>query len=158
MPTAIESARIHPDRHDSLFPSGEVDHGRRSPRDLARELGLNWLAVIAMHEQDWLSYDPETVDLLDRCQEAELLFLGPLAVAGCGIGMMRHMLAGLKKPYCYALNSIYYNWSDQEWHLLEDDDKLESKFEEWLEQIMASSEFGRRESIGSRVTGWAMSR
>jgi hypothetical protein len=104
---------------------------------VCRRIGLNWMAVLELHEGDWLSFDPRTTPELNPAQEAELVFLGSLVSAGCDRGVLAHLLAGLKKPYAYRVGQIYYDWSYQCWRVLNDAGDVERNVEEWIDELYA---------------------
>ena len=157
MASEIESARVqtdHETKHLTLFPTSEFSCGPRSPQEVCKQLGLNWFTALKLHEEGWLSFDPKSGKELNESQEAELFFVGTLVAAGCDGSVLKQLLSGLQKPYSYRMNRVYYDWMARTWRLLEDDDKLEEKFAEWFEQLIAVSEFGRRKSILGSVARW----
>ena len=87
----------------------------RSPREVCSEIGLNWWAALKLHEDGWLSFNPETTQALDAAEEAELVFVGSLVSAGCDWGLLAQLLNGLEKPYRYRVSEIYYDWLSQRW-------------------------------------------
>jgi len=146
----IEEARVGTSsqhKHPSLFPASEFSRPPRTPQEVCGEISLNWFAALKLYEDGWLSFDPKSKSELNESQEVELLFIGYLVLAGCDGYLLKHLLSGLQKPYSYRMNRVYYDWVGQAWRLLEDDDKLDAMFEEWLEQLIDSSDSYRRESI-----------
>ena len=109
-----------------LFPS--------SPRSVCNEVGLNWLAVLKLHEDGWLSFAPDSIEKLDEVQEAELRFVGALVVAGCDRNMLSLLLADLPKPFAYDLRRLYFDWTSRHWRLLPDPVvHHEAAFTDWVE-------------------------
>ena len=100
-----------------------------------------------LFENGWLSFDPSCVDLLNPAQEAELRFLGGLVVGGCEESMLRHLLAGLFKPYAYRLNRLYYDWESQCWQLSPNSPELGAQFEAWVEQLVDAGQMPMLESL-----------
>lgn len=84
-------------------------------RDLAESIGLDWWAAKKLYDDKWLSFDPEISVTYDPCQEAEFRFLGSLVAAGCDPHILKRLLTGLEPPYCYDINSIYYDWNNRCW-------------------------------------------
>lgn len=154
MPDEIARARVHgdgEDRHPSLFPQSQWFHEARSPQTVCRGLGLNWLAARKLHERGWLSFDPHEIRQMGPAQEAELTFLGALVVAGCDDGVLESLLAGLPKPYAYRLNRIHYDWASRTWRMLEDVERFEERFEEWIEDLVAWQELRELERFRDAV-------
>src|SRR5207247_7028648 len=82
-----------------------------SPRAVCAEVGLNWWAALKLHEDGWLSFNPETTPQLDEAKDTELRFVGSLVAAGCDSGLLHQLLDSLSKPYSYRGSRIYYDWS-----------------------------------------------
>ena len=74
MSTDIEYARAKKGQL-RLFPCNS--------RDICQRIGLNWLSALWLYKQEFLSFNPAIVESLDEAQEAELIFLGSLVIAGC---------------------------------------------------------------------------
>jgi hypothetical protein len=126
------SARV-PAAQQLLFPS--------SPRSLCDEMGLAWQAALRLHEEGWLSFSIETTLQLDEAQEAELRFIGALVLAGCDRNMLGLLLAGLPRPYAYALNRLYFDWSSRHWRLLPDPrHNPEATFTDWVELLVQTKD------------------
>jgi hypothetical protein len=127
-----QNARI-PAAQQLLFPT--------SPRAVCEELGLNWWAVLKLHEDRWLSFSPELVTNLDEAQEAELRFIGSLVVAGCDRNMLIALLARLPKPYSYDVTKVYFDWAARRWRLLPDPrHHPEAAFADWLEALVQAND------------------
>ena len=152
-PDTIEKARIRDDEreHPTLFSLTEYSRPPLSADALCKKIGLNWMSAIALHEQEWLSFDPKDAEILTPVQEAELSFLGALVVAGCDNSVLRQLLARLPKPYAYRADRIYFDWSNQAWRLLEDTDDLEYKFDEWVQELIGWQEMERLQRLRTRV-------
>lgn len=141
-----------------LFPA--------SPQAVCEELGLNWWAALKLYEDGWLSFSPERTPQLDQAQEAELRFVGALAIAGCDRNMLAALLRGLAKPYAYDFRRLFYDWSARCWRLLPDPHAdPEAVFAEWLERLAQSGDVLSLRGIGelaqdalSRVPGHASRR
>jgi len=125
-----------------------------NPRDTCRDIGLNWLSALQLYKQNLLSFDPSTVNELDEAQEAELRFVGSLVTAGCGETMIMNLFRGLKKPYQYNSNRIYYHWASQQWRLLpmiEDTDE-EQFFQDWIDELVENNDEEQLAAIESIVS------
>ena len=108
-----------------------------TPQAFCQHLGLNWIAALDLHQQGLLSFDPKTVEQLTHVQEAELKFLGRLVAAGCCGSVLKSLLVGLRKPYAYNLERMYFDWTARHWRLLEDTEEMESRWTEWLNELIA---------------------
>jgi len=102
------------------MPTRVNDYGQRrlfpiDLRDLAESIGLDWWAAKKLYGDNWLSFDPETAVVDNDSQESEFRFLGSLVAAGCDPRMLRRLLSGLERPYCYDLNRVCYDWTDRCW-------------------------------------------
>ena len=108
-----------------------------NPRDVCRDIGLNWWAALKLYEDGWLSFSPENTQRLDEGQESELRFIGSLVVAGCDRSMLLTLLANLPRPYSYRLNRMYFDWPEKRWRLLpEPHPHPETVFTDWLENLV----------------------
>lgn len=121
-----ESARVE-SRQMPIFP--------RDGRAVCMELELATREARRLHDDGLLSFDPETGGALDESREAELIFLGSIVSAGCTRPVLRQLLAGLRKPYCYDVRRMFYAWSMQEWRLLPGEDDPEAAFFALLERL-----------------------
>lgn len=98
-------SRVAPQQN--LFP--------RHPKEVCKEIGLQWWAALRLARDGYLSYDPEAIERLDEAQEAELAFVGSIAATDCDRRMLDYLLAGLEKPYCYRHDRIRYDWHQGKW-------------------------------------------
>ena len=151
----IERARVpvEPGAAEStLFPLHAYSTQPRSPRDICAELGLNWLSALKLHEEGWLTFDPAKPSQLDAAQQAELRFLGKLVVAGCDGSLLTQILAGLRKPYAYRIDRLYYDWESRKWELLPSDRDMAAHFAAWLSRLVDSGEMAVLEQMRVQVT------
>ena len=111
----------------------------RSPREVCLAIGLNWWAGLKLHEDGWLSFNPEATQALDAAEEAELVFVGSLVSAGCDRGLLAQLLSGLEKPYQYCASEIYYDWLSRRWRMLPKVNR-EAVFDDWLEELQEAGE------------------
>ena len=155
MKSHIESARVCLDCHDTqstLFPLSDFSQQPLSPRELCARINLNWMAAVRLFENGWLSFDPAVVLKMNPVQSAELRFLGGLVAGGCEESMLRHLIAGLSKPYAYRLDRIYYDWDSQCWQLTPTAPELEIQFETWVEQLVDEGQMSILENLRSTVS------
>lgn len=150
MDTNVELARVHPENRESqsvLFPLSDFSKSPPTPRDVCARIRLNWFSAIKLHEGGWLSYDPATVSPLNAAQEAELVFLGSLVTCGCDESLLRHLLAGLKKPYAYEVERLHYNWATHSWQLLPALNDLRNLFETWIDGLVETGQVSALENM-----------
>jgi hypothetical protein len=120
-----------------------------TPRAICDELGLNFWAALKLHEDEFLSFSPESTRRLDEAQEAELRFLASLVLAGCDRTLLTVLLAGLPKPYAYDLRRLYYDWSARRWRTLPDPNSHpETVFTDWIETLVHKRDVGSLVGIG----------
>lgn len=126
-----ENARITQE-HPLMFP--------RRAREICKAIGLAWRAVLKLREEGWISFDPEQPEALGEAQEAELRFIGNLVVAGCDSIMLTRLLSGLRKPYQYRGEWLYYDWTVRGWRLLPPKAPLEPDTEDdfvaWVQELI----------------------
>jgi len=123
-----------------------------SPRAVCAEVGLNWWAALKLHEDGWLSFNPETTPQLDEAKDTELRFVGSLVAAGCDSGLLHQLLDSLSKPYSYRGSRIYYDWSTKHWRLLpEPKPEPEAGFDEWIESLTAEGDAARLEELKAQI-------
>ena len=154
MDSRVESARVQPhvqEAQSTLFQLSEFSRRPVSPRELCAHINLNWMATVRLFENGWLSFDPATVRELNPAQEAELRFLGGLVVGGCEESLMRHLLAGLVKPYAYQLDRLYYDWQSRCWQISPNAPELKAQFETWMEQLVDAGQMALLESLRASV-------
>lgn len=119
-----------------------------APKAVCDQIGLDWWAAVKLYEDGWLSFSPEATPRLDEAQEAELLFVGALVVAGCDRRMLVALLRGLSKPYAYDLHRIYYDWLAHDWRIFPDPHAHpEAVFTEWVEMLASSHDAGTLQGI-----------
>jgi hypothetical protein len=131
----IEKARVSLTGKKRLIPF--------TPAQACEEMGLNWLTAKRLFVHGYLSFNPEMVEDLDESQEAELIFLGSLVLAGCNNEMLENMLENLPRPYNYTLGLIYYDWLyfHPRWRLLPNpQEEVENNFPKWLEELVENGE------------------
>ena len=154
MNSHVENAKVRPDGQDSqstLFPLSPFSRQPISPRALCDLIKLNWMAAVRLFENGWLSFDPAAISELNPAQEAELRFLGGLVVGGCEESMMRHLLAGLNKPYAYRLDRLYYDWDSRSWQATPNSKELAAQFEAWVEQLVDAGHMQMLERLRAAV-------
>ncbi len=140
----VEKARAHQGQQ-ILFP--------QTPRGVCQEIGLQWWSALKLHEDDWISFDPDAVAQLDEGQDAELRFIGGLVVAGCDPIFLARLVRGLKRPYCYRLGDVLYDWRTETWRCLPEVDlDPESIFRSWLEALKKTHDVDQLREIAADVT------
>lgn len=126
MSADAEHARLE-SRQLPIFP--------RDSRAVCAELELAWREARRLHEDGWLSFDPEAGGVLDESSEAELVFIGSLVGAGLSRPVLRQLLADLRKPYCYDVRRLFFDWRTHEWRLLPGEHDPEGAFFALLERL-----------------------
>ena len=126
--------------HEASKPErSQSDQGLLFPQSglkLCDQIGLNRWAAAKLHDDGWLSFDPETTAQLTENQEYEIRFVGALVTGGCGPALLEKLLEDLEKPYCYAYNRIYYDWEAREWRAIPDlCNEIETLVEEWINDL-----------------------
>ncbi len=81
-------------------------------------MALDWRVACQLYGDGWLSFDPRAEKSVNEAQEAELRLVGSLAAAGCDAAMMERLLHGLRKPYQYRPDRLYFDWFKARWRLL----------------------------------------
>lgn len=150
MDSYVESARVYPDSQEAqstLFPLSAFSRKPVTPRAFCQRINLNWLTAQRLFDQGVLSFDPTGLSELNPAQEAELNFLGRLAAGGCDEGLLKQMLVGLKKPYAYRLDRLFYNWETQCWDLTPNPSEREVQFEAWIEELVDTGQMPLLESL-----------
>jgi hypothetical protein len=108
----IDQAYVDPPYQKRLFDI--------SPREVCREIGLNWLAALRLRDSGWLSFDPEAKSELEEPEEAELRFIGSLVACGFDESQLSILLKELEKPYRYRIESLYFDFLTKKWRLIPD--------------------------------------
>jgi hypothetical protein len=152
----VEQARVSSDaarERQSFLPLAGFHDARPvpTPADVCAAVGLNWLSAVHLHEAGWLSFSPKLVPALDPAQEAELRFLGVLVAAGCDDGVLRLVLSGLKKPYAYRVDRMYYDWHARSWDLLPTRLELREMFAKWLDDLVEAGQRDMLEDLRDNV-------
>ena len=109
-------------------------------RDIAERLGLDWWAVLKLHDDGLLSFNPEETPISHTGMEAEFTFLGSLVAAGCDPRMLKRLLTGLERPYRYDINHIYYDWPTKQWRKMPEVSSPEESFQDWLSELVAEGD------------------
>jgi len=142
LPLPIDCAQVA-----QVLPAQQL-HFPYSPRAICDEIGLNWRDALKLHEEGWLTFQPESVSRLDERQEAELRFVGSLVLAGCDRSMLSSLLATLPKPYAYQGGRLYYDWTARHWRLLPDPvANREAQFADWLDTLVEKQDIGSLSGI-----------
>ncbi len=126
----------------------------RSPREVCSEIGLNWWAALKLHEDGWLSFNPEATQALDAAEEAELVFVGSLASAGCDRGLLTQLLSSLEKPYRYRVSEIYYDWLSRRWRSVPTVEEVnpQAVFDDWLEELQEAADADTLTGLAEQIS------
>lgn len=132
------------DAQQLLFPT--------SPRSVCVEIGLEWWTALKLRDDGWLSYDPETIRQLNEAQDVELRFLASLVTAGCDPAMLERLLLGLKKPYSYRMDEIYYDWRSRRWRALPLPDAApETLFSLWIASLKDDGDKAQLREVADEI-------
>ena len=138
-----EYARITADQ-DLLFP--------KSALELCKEIALDPWAAAKLHDDGWLSFDPETTNALSEQQECELRFIGSLVTGGLSPRLLPEFLKDLKKPYIYEGRKIYYDWTEKRWRLIPQIlNEIETQFDEWIDDMVKGENTDRLEEMQEKL-------
>lgn len=150
---SVERARVSDtgDTSPTLFSADEMTRQSSTARDLCPRIDLNWYAASKLHEDGLLSFRPTPEAALTAGEEAELRFVGTLVAAGCDGPLMRRLLAGLRKPYRYRIEQLAYDWSASAWRFAEGPAQIMNRFDDWLDDLVATADRRRLDSIQRRV-------
>jgi hypothetical protein len=88
------------------------------PREVCYEIGLNWLAALRLRDSGWLSFDLEGKTVLTEPEENELRFIGVLVAFGLDESQLGMILKGLRKPYRYVIERMYFDFQAKMWRLI----------------------------------------
>lgn len=67
--------------------------------------------------------------------------------------MLGRLLEGLRKPYCYKLERIYFDWLLRKWRMLpEINIDQESFISSWINELKEKIEIDMLESLAEEVT------
>jgi hypothetical protein len=101
----------------------------------------NWFTALKLYECGFISFDPEITDVLNEGQEAELIFVGSLVMAGCNEVMLKSLLRDLRKPYQYYADAIYYDWVNQRWYALPDpEEEVVKILPNWIDKLVENGD------------------
>lgn len=127
---------------------------RESPRAVCAEIDLNSWAALKLHEEGWLSFNPETTPQLDGAKDAELRFVGSFVGAGCDSGFLHQLLDSLSKPYSYRGSRIYFDWSTKHWRLLPEprpEPDPEAVFSDWIDSLSAEGDAAQLAELKDQI-------
>ncbi len=149
MSSASNLPRVGPQRN--LFS--------RNPKEVCAQIGLQWFAAMNLYADGYLSVSPDIITDLDDGQEAELLFVGTLAVWANDHVLLDRLLLGLQKPYCYRLDQIWYDWRKHEWQAFPEPEETdpETVLNEWLDTLASEGNIEQlrylKEQIETTIEG-----
>ena len=151
MASDVESARS-PIYQLSLFEPAWFE---ASPREIARETGVAWAAILWLREHGWLSFDPERVAQIECDTATELIFLASLVKSGCDNAMLELLLKNLKRPYSYDIGQIYWHWGDGEWKFIPVEEEIlpEEVLDVWLEELVSQADTETLATLVDQIRG-----
>lgn len=120
-------------------------------RKYAERLGLNWWAVKKLHDDGWLSFDPDTTQMDNSVLEAEFTFLTHLIAAGCEPLFLTRLLSHLKKPYTYNFSEIYFDWRSATWRNFPEEKSIDMLLEEVIEESAEDNDTELLTSLRERI-------
>lgn len=144
--TATEHRELDAARVESRALTDRAREGRA----ICREIALPLSEAAGLHREGWLSFDPAAHEPLDAAREAELFFVGSLVVAGCSRPVLRRLLAGLRRPFCYDVRRMFFDWASGRWRVLPGEDDPEGAFFGLLDRLRGRHE---REVLAA-LRGW----
>jgi hypothetical protein len=134
-PPAGSSMTWNDDPHSARTEARQLPVFGQNARAHGEKLGVHWPDLLRLRREGLLSFDPEDPGWLDEAQEMELRFLGALVAAGCSTRVLRVLVEGLRKPYCYDPRRVFFDWVDRRWRLLPGEDDPEACFFTLLERL-----------------------
>ncbi len=103
---------------------------------LLKQYKITPAIVTEWHKSGYLSFDPLVYDELNEGQEIEFHFIGSLFKSGLSLISVETLLARLEKPYCYDLQSVYFDFLKNDW-----EDQLRiPEVEEQIEELIENEE------------------
>ena len=124
----------------------------QSAWEVCKEIGLDPWAASKLHDDGWLSFDPETTNSLSEQQECELRFVSSLVTGGLSPRLLPEIVQSLEKPYCYEGRKIYYDWANKRWRLLPQAyDEVETLFDEWVEDLVDAENTETLEELQEKI-------
>lgn len=141
----VEQARVN-NMQPLLIPS--------TPRELCKDIGLDWWAALKLWDDGHLSFNPETAANLNEAQHAELAFLGALVAGGCEPPFLKQLLTGLAKPYAYPINLTYYDWLKRRWRPIPQPPSCEEReklFSEWTQELEDANDVETLQQMAAHI-------
>lgn len=140
----------HDDPNSARIEERQIPIFSRDAQTVCMELGMSMHDAERLHHDGLISFDPKASGSLDEMREAELTFLGSLIGAGCTRPVLRGLLRGLHKPYCYDISRIFYDWREGRWRMHAGEDDPIGAFFGLLERLHDREE---RETLLA-IRGW----
>jgi hypothetical protein len=135
---------------DARIESRQMSIGGRDAQFVCAAIGLDCDEAVRLRKDKLISFDPRRQTCLDDSQAAELTFLGSLVLAGCSRSLLRVLLRDLRRPYCYDIDRIFYDWHSEHWKLKTWDADPEGAFFELLERLLERNQHDALKNI----QGW----
>jgi hypothetical protein len=107
----------HDDLAGARIETRQMPIFSRDAQAVCLELGMILRDAQRLYDDGLMSFDPKASGSLDEMREAELVFLGTLVGAGCTRPVLRALLRGLERPYCYDIARIFYDWREGRWRM-----------------------------------------
>lgn len=130
-------------RQASLFPM--------DTRGYADRLGLNWWAVKKLHDDGWLSFDPDATKVTNEIDEAEFTFLCNLIASGCDPILLKRVLRDLDKPYAYSFDDIYFDWRSRSWVAFPKEKSRQVLVEELIREAIEDEDLETLEEVQNQI-------
>ena len=103
--------------------------------EICKSLGIQLWTASQLYKTGLIGFDPETTEVLNDSQQAELCFVGALVAANCSFSTLAELLSGLTKPYNFSHQYICYCWPSKIWKVMpQEPDEREITFQ-WLDSL-----------------------
>ena len=122
-----------------------------NPRELADEIGVDWWTVLKLHDDGFLSFDPETESITTVGQEDEFKFLAFLTRAGCDPRMLSVLVKDLSKPYDIDLNQHYFDWRSLQWERLPEQPDAGTVVEDYLGDLCEDANVAELQELKENI-------
>jgi hypothetical protein len=101
--------------------------------ELLKQYKITPAIVTGWYKSGYLSFDPPAYDELNNRQEIEFHFIGSLFKSELSLTSVESLLARLEKPYCYNLQSVYFDFMKNDWEYQLRIPEVEEQIEELID-------------------------